>query len=131
MTKSHFRDHLTLTFNSLSFSRIHFELTIYFANSLSLHSLLREFISDSLSGSRIRYLFRAFTIFFADQLSISRIHFHFTMNSLLLCDFTSNSLYFSRIHFQFNMFFRDVTSNSLYFREFLIFSRIYFEFTIF
>ena len=71
--------------NSLSFLQIHYELTIYFANSLWNHYQFSEFTIYQLSISRIHQ----------ESLSISRIHNEFTIyfaNSLwtdyLICEFT-------------------------------------------
>ena len=103
-------------------------------NLLQIQFILPEIISNSLSFfansplfnykfrlftfRRIRFLFRAFTIFFANQLSISRINFPFTINSF----FYATSL---RIHYLFclftiftanQIFFHDSTSDSLFFK---------------
>ena len=71
------------TMNSPFSSRIHFEPSIDFANSLSIHYLfrdlpiiryiIREFTYDSLSISRNQFVF---LISFANSLSI---HFEFTI----------------------------------------------------
>ena len=62
--------------NSLS---IHFEFTIFFAHSFIIHFLFREFTLDSLAFSRIRIY----------SLSSSRIHY---WSISLLREFTLNSL---------------------------------------
>ena len=56
------------TLNPLSLSRIHFEFTISFANSLWIYYLFREFTLNLLSFSRIHF---EFTIFFANLLWIT------------------------------------------------------------
>ena len=48
------------TINSHSISRITFEFTIFFANSLQIHYLFQGLISNSQSFSRIHFEFRIF-----------------------------------------------------------------------
>ena len=92
-----------------------FTLNSYFlANSNSIHSLFREFTSNSLS------------------ISCSRIHLEFP---IFFCEFTFNSLSFSRIHLQFTTLIANSLWIYYYFREFMFHSlsslRIHFLFTIY
>ena len=99
-----FRD---FTIDLLSISWNHDEFPLIFANSLWIHYLFREFVW-------IHDLFLEFTLNYPS----SRIHSEFPIcsefticfaNSLwildFLCEFTSNSLSFSRIHFWFPFYF--------------------------
>ena len=122
---------LRIHFNSLSYSRIHFQFTIYFANLDSIHDFFRETTSNSLSFYRIHF---QFTIYFANSLSF---HFQFTIffeiSLLFFREFTFKSLSFSRIDFQFTIFFMDSLSIHDLFREFIFislsFSWIHYQFT--
>ena len=76
--------------NSLSFSRIHYDLTFLFAISIWIHQLFLEFRLDSLSFPRIDY---EFTIFFREL----------TVNSLSFSRFTMDPLSFSPIHYEFTI----------------------------
>ena len=65
---------LTLCFvNSLYFLRRHYELTICFANSVLINLLFRELIMNSPSISRIHYDFTM------NSLGVSRIYYEFTI----------------------------------------------------
>ena len=64
-----FRNYTELTMNILSILRINYENTSCFVN-LQM---------NSLSFSRIHYLFRQFTIYFANSLYISRLNYEFTI----------------------------------------------------
>jgi len=68
-----------VTMNKLSFSQIHYEFTIFFANSLWINYLFRKFTIYLAKLLWIHYLFREFTM---NSLSFSRIHYEFTMNLL-------------------------------------------------
>ena len=76
------------TFNSLSASRIHMELPIFFANSPWIYNLIRESTLNSLSFSQIHF---AFTINLTSSLSIFFLYREFTCNSLFdFCELTFN-----------------------------------------
>ena len=87
--------------NSLSFSRIHFELTFF-----------REFALDFLSSSENNF---KFTIFFANSLRIRYLFLQFTWNSLsfslIRIEFTIHSVNPLSIYY----LSREFTSNSLSF----------------
>ena len=138
-----------ITLNSLSFSRFHFEITI-FPKSLWIHYRSREINMNSLSASPFHYLF---TVYFSYS---PLIHFfrQITLNSLSASRFHSNTLSVSRTIHVFTFFFailfwihylipeitmltifREITINWLFFRDFtfsntLSFSRSHFKITI-
>ena len=113
--------------NPLIVFRNHYEFTIYFANSLWIHSL---------SVSRI-YL--ESTIFFDTTMNSLWNYYEITMKSIwihyLFRYFTRNSSFFSRIHYIFREFPINLRSASPFFYEFTIcFANspwIHYEFTIF
>ena len=115
------------TINSRSFLWIHFELAICFANAFFIHFLFRELTLLTSYLMRIHYLlihylwckytfsiyekitinslsfpwkFYEITIFYATSLSIGDIFREYTMISLFFRNFTRNSLYISRIHYE-------------------------------
>ena len=115
--------------NSLSFSQIHFlfrklsmnsssnswflfEITFFFANSLSVPRIQLESIFYFVISLWIHYLFREFpmnSLFFCGTTMYSLWnHYETTMKSLLinhlLYDLTRNSSSFSRIHYRFPEF---------------------------
>ena len=107
------------TFNSLFYSRNHYEFTISFAIFLWIHYFFREFtisFANSLFYSQNHYECTIFRTFTMNSLSLSRIHLEsivfrqITMNSLSALSFTIISLSFSRIHY----LFREITMNSLW-----------------
>ena len=122
------RIHLQFIFFAYSQSplRIHFEFTIFFANSLWIH-FFRELTFNSLSIPRIHWKFSLnsiryeFTICFANSLLIHFLFRELTFNSLSIYhdswyflikllihfEFTSNLLSSSRIHYQFTIFLAD------------------------
>ena len=115
----------TLSFSRIlygfsNFSRILFEFTISFANSLWILYLYREFTINSLSIWQIHH---GSIIFSAEltlnSLSLSRIHYGF----INLSRIDPELLFFANLLWILNLF-REFTMNSL------IFSRILFEFTI-
>ena len=63
------------------------------------------------------------------------VHKKFSKNFTVLCEFTFNSLFISRIHFQFTIYFANLLSIHYLFRELTFHSlsipRIYFQFTIY
>ena len=80
-----------ITMYLLLVSRIDYEFTSVFANSLWIYHLFREFTKDLLSYLRIHY---EFTIFFSNSLSIHYLFREFTI-------FFANSLwiyYFRLLH---------------------------------
>ena len=105
------------TINSLSIALIHFECTIYFAKTISIFI----FVINSLW---IHYQLRASTMY---PLSFSRFYHP-------LRKFCMNSLLFSRIHFEFTIFFANSLWIHYLFREYttnsLSLSRNNYEFTI-
>ena len=133
--------------------RVNFQFTINFGNPFSIQYLLSWIYYESPTCSQIYF---EFTMFFANSTWI-----HFITIWQPPCAFTFNSLSISRIHFQFNIFFRDalfslihnefpdlfanslriysvfaeLTSNSLSCREFnlisLSFSPFHFKFPLF
>ena len=84
-------------------------------NSLSFSFIINSFsfIINSLSFWRIHYgsinffgvLALKYTISFANSLSIHYLFRESTMNSLFFRELTMNPLIFSRIHFEFTIFF--------------------------
>ena len=118
------------TMNS-SFSWISQELSWCFTNSLWIHYFFRESLMNSLLFSRISYEFTwyfaniqwtyyGFTVFI-------NYHWHITMNSISFSrtyyefanfsEFTTNSLFLSRIHQDFTWYFANI-------------QWIYYEFTV-
>ena len=103
------RDHyLLFTTNSLSYSRIKYQFTV-FAKTLWIPYLLREFTMNLLRVSR----------FTMNSLSFSQNNYKLTICFAILIRihlmfpaFTMNSVGVSRIYFQFNIYF----ANSLWIR---------------
>ena len=124
-----------------SFERIHYRFTIYLANLLWIHYLLREFTGDSLIDREFTLNLLSFSwiqyvpiICFANLLWIHYLLREFTRDPFICRVLTLNLLFLSRIHSQFIIFVANPLSIHYLFREFsmdpLIFSRIHFEFTI-
>ena len=117
------------------FSRNPFEFTIWLANSLWIHYLIRKFSSNPLSilgihfkitilfanSLRVPYIFREYT---TNSLLFSKIHFQFTIYFAnlhwipLLCEYTLNLLSFSRIRIDSTTFLSNPLSIHNLFREF-------------
>jgi len=132
--------------NQLSFTRIYFEVTIFFASSFFIHYPFRDFTVDSPSTWRIQSWF---TIKFANSLWFTTNSLWFLSIYFQFTTYIANSLLihypFRWIPWEFNMFFayliriyyvfRELTLNFNLFREFnsnsLSFSLIHIEFTIF
>ena len=102
------------TLNSLYFSQIHFQSTIYFMISLWIHLMYRDL--------RIYYEFTwciAIREYTMDSIFISLIHYYslsnreFTINSLLVREYTMNSIFIWRIHYKFTISNREFTMNSI------------------
>ena len=110
---------ITIFFRKITFnSQIYYDITVF-----------REFAME-------------FTIFFALFLWIHYFYANLLLIHYLICEFTMNSLYFSRVYFEFiilfanilwiHYIFREYTSNSLFFfRKITLNSQIYYEITIF
>ena len=103
---------------SLSVSRIYNGFIYY----LRIHSEINIFLADSLL---IHYLFCDFTNCFALLLWIHYLSFKFNLNSLFI-----SGLY-KKIHYLFREFCLTSQSFPRIHFEIIIFSRIYFEFTIY
>ena len=103
----------------LSFSEIHYWSYIFSTNLLWIHYHLREFTIDSRSFSLNNYEFThyfanllwncyffvdwlSFHYFFANSLWIHYLCGELTMNLLLFCEFTMNSLSVSWSHYERN-----------------------------
>ena len=107
----------TATLSIVATTRIYYEFTTFFANLLWIHCLYCEFSKNSRGYSLILY---EFSWCFAN---IIQIHYPF-------CELTINPL--SRINYFITIFiadspknplmFRELTINSLFFREFIIYS---------
>ena len=98
--------------NSLFFARIHYESSVYYANSLSFTLIYHGFTISSSYPLWFHYLFREFNM---NPLSISRIHYEPTIyfaNSLwthyLFREFTMNPLSISRIHCESTIYFANI-----------------------
>ena len=111
--------------SSLSLSRINFEVflfftihfTFFFANSLWISYLLRRLHSNSLSffanSLSLSSVVFKFTIFFANSF---RIHFFFRECTIIFV----NSQCCSRVHFEFTIFFDKRLSMNYLFRKFTV-----------
>ena len=84
------------TMNPLLFSRTHYKSTAYFANLLWIHHLFPEFTMDPLFFTHCLWY-----QCFANSLSINHLFRELTVNSL------SFSPSFSRIHYEFTIYFRN------------------------
>ena len=104
------------TMNSLSFSRIHYQFTIFLAHSLWLHWFFAY-------STWIYYFFRESTI-------TSLSNRELTMNPLIFCVLTLNFLSISRIHYGSFLFLAYSLWIHYLFDE-LSPSRIHYEFLIF
>ena len=102
--------------DSLCLLLIHYDFTIYFANSIWTHYLFREFTMNPLSISQIHY---EPTIYLANSLWIDYL-FQYCIYLLSIRRFTMNSLSFSWFHHKFIVYF--VNSLGIYY--------IFFEFTL-
>ena len=101
--------------SSYFFSRTHYELTIYFANILRIHYPFREFTMNSL----------VISWFTEKSLSFSRIHFESISVSRIRYLFRENTMNFqsvSRLHYEFTIYFADSKWIHYPFREFTIHS---------
>jgi len=130
--------------------RINFEYTIFFANSLSIDYLIREFNSSSFFLSRIQFEFTSHSLsflridfeLFTCFVNLLRNHYLFReiiFNSLSCSRIQSDNLVFFGISLQIVYLFREFNSDPLFLIHYLVpeftlnsqsFSRIYYEFTI-
>ena len=85
-----------------------FKLNFYLPISLSIHYLYREFTTNQFRSSPN---YNEFTIYSTN--SKRRFHYYsrdFTFNSLFFRELISNWLYFSRIHAEYTIFFKNSLS---------------------
>jgi len=100
-------------FNSLSFSGIYFQFTVFITKPTMIHYLFGEITLDWLTISWIKY---KFPIFFANLLRIHNLFRELISKSLFFRKFTLHSLS-SLIHFEFTIFFT-ISLRILYFFSF-------------
>ena len=118
--------------NSLSISPIYYAFTIYFENLVRIYLMFPEFTIDSVDFSRIYFEFTiecanslwnslVFRLYTLNSLLNHLILHEFAMNLLVVWRFTMNLPSFSRINYEYTLFFAKSLS----------FSRIYHVLTLF